>query len=373
MHRRIRPARLVALALALCVPAAGRAEEPAEKVFVGYLFGPPRDVDYKLYTHLCHAFLTADADGTIRLPRGADGAELTAKAHAEKVAVLLSLGGWGWDDQFRRIAADPAIEARYVDRVMEVIDRADYDGIDLDWEYPDTADEVAGFETLSRHFRERLDDLGKRKGRPMRLTMAASSNAGTLKWLDTAFLTRTYDWINVMTYDMAGDWTDYAGHNAPLFASTKAPRGRGPSTAATIAFLLDERKLPADKIALGLPLYGRAFAVAEPYAIKPKVAPKTKLPNGDYRNVHKLLAEGGWKRTWDDEAKVPWLIAPDRSAVIGFDDAESIATKTEWAMKKGLRGVFFWQIHGDRLPDGSNPLQAAALKAWRAGQGDKAP
>ena len=31
-------------------------------------------------------------------------------------------------------------------------------------------------------------------------------------------------------------------------------------------------------------------------------------------------------------------------------------------MKKGFRGVFFWQIAGDRLPDGSNPLQEASRK-----------
>ena len=30
--------------------------------------------------------------------------------------------------------------------------------------------------------------------------------------------------------------------------------------------------------------------------------------------------------------------------MIGYDDAESVAKKTEWAMKKGLRGVFFWQV-----------------------------
>ena len=77
---------------------------------------------------------------------------------------------------------------------------------------------------------------------------------------------------------------------------------------------------------------------------------------------HHLEHEQGWTRRWDDETKNPWLIAPDRSAVIGYDDAESVALKTEWAMKKGLRGVFFWQVAADRLPDGSNPLQEASRK-----------
>ena len=89
-----------------------------------------------------------------------------------------------------------------------------------------------------------------------------------------------------------------------------------------------------------------------------------RLPQGDYRNLHKLRHEQGWTRRWDDETKTPWLLAPDRSAVIGYDDAESVALKTEWAMKQGFRGVFFWQVAGDRLPNGTNPLQEASRKAW---------
>lgn len=85
---------------------------------------------------------------------------------------------------------------------------------------------MTGFERTSRRFRNGLDEIGKKKGRTMRLTMAASSNAGTLKWLDKDFLLETMDWINVMTYDYAGDWTDYAGHNAPLHASSREP-GQG--------------------------------------------------------------------------------------------------------------------------------------------------
>src|SRR5262249_5831311 len=151
--------------------------------------------------------------------------ELTGEAHKAGVRVLVSLGGWGWDRQFASIVAQPEAEDRYAKSVMEIVDRTDYDGIDLDWEYPDTWEEVGGFERLSRRFREQLDGLGRKKGRPMHLTMAASSNPGTLKWLGKAFLLENMDWINVMTYDFAGDWTDYAGHHSPLFASSKQPAG----------------------------------------------------------------------------------------------------------------------------------------------------
>ena len=240
----------------------------------------------------------------------------------------------------------------------------DYDGIDLDWEYPDTAEEIPGFERLVRRFRQDLDELGRKKGKPMVQTMAVSSNPGTLRWLKKDVVLETMDWLNVMTYDYSGTWTPYAGHNSPLFASSKQPGGNPRSTELTMKYLVNERGLPADRLAVGIPLYGRGFAVAEPYA-STRNAPATRprARGGNYTNIERLL-KAGLERQWDDETKNPWLIAPDRSSVIGYDDAESVSIKTEWAMKQGFRGVFFWQIGGDLLPDGTNPLQEAAHGKW---------
>lgn len=360
----IRPARVAALVLALALlPAvAARAEEAAKpKVFVGYLFGSPKAVDYSLYTHICHAFVTAGPDGKLNPGRSAPSGELTAQAHKAGVKVLLSLGGWGWDEQFLAIVSDPKAEARYVEAVLKMVEQYDYDGIDLDWEYPDSDAEVPGFERLSRTFRKRLDALGVAKGKPMLLTMAASSNYEAIDHLDSKFLVQNMDWINVMTYDYAGPWSARAGHNSPLFASSKeGPNGR--SSDRTILYLLEKRKVPADRIALGLALYGRGFSVAQPYAPLPKGSQAFEL---GAKEVGKRLAEG-WKRVWDDETQVPWLISPDGTKVVGYDDEESLKLKVEWAASKGLRGVFFWQIDGDRLPDGSNPLQKAARGVWAA-------
>lgn len=342
-------------------------KEPA-RVFVGYLFGPPRDIDYRLYTHLFHAFITADGDGRINKGRNVPSREVTAEAHKHGVKVVPSLGGWGWDDKFAEIVSKPEAEDRYFKAVMQIVDEYDYDGVDLDWEYPDTKEEVVGFERLTRRFRKAVDELGRKKGRHMVITMAASANPGTLKWLDRSFLLETMDWINVMTYDYTGEWTDYGGHHSPLFASSKQP-GSPRSTAATMAFLLDERGLPANRLAVGIPLYGRGFNVEKPYA-STKGAPKKRLP-GDYARLRRLEGDPNWSREWDDETKNPWLISKKDRAVIGYDDARSVAIKTEWAMKRGFRGVFFWQVHADRLPDGTNPLQEASHREWEKAAGQR--
>jgi chitinase len=368
-HPMLRWTRFSAVVLAVMCPMNGTAPadpgaNATDKVFVGYLFGQTRNIDFRLYTHLCHAFLTADGEGRVQKRGSVPSRQLTDDAHKAGVKVLISLGGWGWDKQFASIVSKPECEERYAKAVMEIVDESNYDGIDFDWEYPDTKEEVPGFERLTRRFRKELDELGKKKGRTMVVTMAASANPGTLKWLDKAFLLETMDWINVMTYDYTGEWTDYAGHHSPLHSSSKQSGGSGRSTESSMRYLLEERGIPASRLAVGIPLYGRGFNVAEPYA-STKGAPKTRVPGGNYSNIHKLQGQEGWTRKWDDESKNPWLISTKGPMVIGYDDAESVAIKTEWAMKQGFRGVFFWQIHGDRLTDGTHPLQEAAYKEWK--------
>jgi chitinase len=353
---------IVAVAINLAGMRAGVSDENDQqlgKVFVGYVFRRPEKIHFNLYTHLCHAFVVADESGAIRPNQSCPSRELVADAHQANVKVLISLGGWGWDKQFAAIVSQPEAEDRYVKSVMTIVDDYDYDGIDLDWEYPDTKDEIVGYERLCHRFRQRLDELGQKKGRRMFQTMAAAANPPTLKWLTNELLLETMDWVNVMTYDMAGDWTAYAGHHSPLFASSKQP-GTPRSTELSLKYLV-ERGMPANRLAVGLPLYGKGFAVGEPYASTKSAKTGGRVPRGgNYSSIARLLQDQGWTRRWDDETKNPWAIAPDNSAVIGYDDAESLSIKTKWALEQGYRGVFFWQIGGDLLPDGTNPLQVAA-------------
>src|SRR5215211_1085321 len=268
----------VAVFLLCGLPALSQETAKVEKVFVGYVYRPPSKLNFKLYTHLCHAFITADENGVVRTNRNVPSGELTAQAHQAGVKVLLSLGGWGWDKQFAAMVSKLEAEDRYAKSVLEMVDVFDYDGIDLDWEYPDTAEEIAGFERLAKRFRKQLDNLGARKKRPMVQTMAAAASTNALKWLSNELLLQTMDWVNVMTYDMAGEGSEYAGHHSPLFASTKQP-GRPRSSELSIKYLI-ERGMPANRLALGIPLYGKGFSAAEPYARNTKKGQRG--PGGNY-------------------------------------------------------------------------------------------
>lgn len=54
------------------------------------------------------------------------------------VKVSLAIGGWNdsQGDKYSRLVNNPAARARFITHVIEFLQKYDFDGLDLDWEYP---------------------------------------------------------------------------------------------------------------------------------------------------------------------------------------------------------------------------------------------
>jgi chitinase len=355
---------LIVLSIVLCIGSRGLSNDSVaqdttpKRFFLGYLSGHPDNINYKMFTHICHAFVVADEEGRIVARTSVPSRKLTTEAHGANVKVILSLGGWGMDKEFAALTSKEASYERFVIAVMTMVDEYDYDGIDLDWEFPDNPAEAKNFNRLARRFREELNLLGKKKNRPFLLTMAVNASPGLSKWLDTDVLLETMDFINVMTYDFYGGWSQQAGHHSAFSNSGKAT---GASTQKAMTYWHQGKGIPKDKLLVGLPLYSRGFAAAKPYDTVNREAP-TPYQALAYRNLHQLIKDG-WTYSWDDETKNPWLTSPKGDYVHSYDNEKSLALKTHWAVQQGYRGVFFWEINQDRLEDGSNPLIEASRRA----------
>ena len=339
-------------------PLAAKDDSAGTGFFLGYLSGRPDSINYKLFTHICHAFVVADEDGRIVARASVPSKKLTTEAHQAKVKVILSLGGWGMDEEFAALTAKEEAYERFVTAVMKIVDEYDYDGIDLDWEFPDNPTEAKNFNRLARRFRRDLNALGKAKDRHFLLTMAVNASPGLSKWLDTQVLLENMDFINVMTYDFFGSWSKRAGHHTALFESSKA---KGVSTQKAMTYWHQDKGIPKERLLVGLPLYSRGFAAAQPFDKVNRNAPRAYQALA-YRDLQQLIQDG-WKYAWDDETQNPWLTSPKGDYVHSYDNERSLALKTGWALQQGYRGVFFWEIKQDRLKDGSNPLLEASRKA----------
>lgn len=157
-------------------------------------------------------------------------------------------------------------------------------------------------------------------GKKYLLTLASSAEGAGCKF--DKFI-KEVDFVNVMTYDMELPPL----HHSPLYNSENTGR-ISVEKAIDIHF---EKGVPASKLTLGLPFYGRG---SDPYS--------------NFVNYGNIAEKPGYKECWDSIAQAPYIADADGRLVIGFDNAKSIRIKCGFAKNKGLRGVMYWDYSGDK-------------------------
>ena len=349
------------IGLSACSCVLGDSDETAQAedapgIVLGYIPGwneiDYMDLPWEQMTHAAHAFVGANEDGSLAPQDGVPDPQLAMAAHEHGVKLILSIGGAASDVYLNPMAQSPDSLSRFIGEVIEAVRANDYDGIDLDWEHPQTEQAQEGYARLLKGLRAALDDLSKQNGgRPYLLTTAVN---GWRFGVPGEVFTENCDFVNVMTYDIIGPWSNYLGHHARLTASqTDINNGSDLSIESAMLFWSQTKGVPAEKLLVGLPFYARGFRELTPYSV---VEEKNSELHTIY--IYSELAkklEQGWTRQWNVENRAPWMTSPDGGESVGFDDPESIAGKVRWARDHGY-GVMIWAIGQDRLSDGSYPL-----------------
>ncbi len=333
------------------------------------------DIPADKLTDLTYAFASVSDSGEIMLsdewadtqfpyPTDADSAPLKGnfhqlqllKASHPNLQTLISIGGWTGSAKFSDVALTAQSRDKFARSVARFVQEYGFDGIDIDWEYP-TGDGDAGnverpqdknnFVLLLQALRQQLDALG---GQHHLLTIALGSTPDNYQPLDWAKIAPLLDWINVMTYDMSGEWSEVTGFNAPLYNSTANPP-EGGSDDATINGLL-AIGIPANKLVLGVPFYGRGWTGvgAQNHGLH---QPYTGLPAGtseqgsyDYWDLAAHYV-GQYARFWDGTAQVPWLYDAKSGTMISYDDPVSLTHKANYIREHSLGGMMIWEISED--------------------------
>jgi chitinase len=312
----------------------------------------PDRLDYRLFTHVTHAFATVDKTGSLNAPDVKASRDLVNRAHTAQTKVILALGGADSNKSLTAIAATPDGVKRLVDGLARVAETVGYDGIDVDWEAPENAADGERMNAVVKALRERMPKAV--------LTMAVPSGDWAGKWYQRDALLPYIDFLNVMTYDFHGPWDNHAGHNAPLFPSkSEPPDDAGTSGAASMDYWMKTKGWPREKVLFGIPLYGRGFRAAKMGAPARGSFDRSEM---SYQEVLGLI-KSGWRPLWDEAAQVPYLEKPDGTEVISYDDARSVKRKGEFARDRGLGGYFFWEIAQD-FDGQTNPLVRAARDGW---------
>ncbi|MFF5537701.1 glycoside hydrolase family 18 protein [Streptomyces cinerochromogenes] len=260
--------------------------------------------------------------------------------------ILWSFGGWTWSGGFGEAAKNPAAFAQSCyDLVKNSKWAGLFDGIDIDWEYPNACGNTC--DTSGREaFRNLMSALRSKFGSGNLVTAAITADAtsgGKIDAADYAGAAPYVDWYNPMTYDYFGAWdtTGPTAPHSPLNSYSGIPKANY-HTSATIAKLRG-LGIPASKLLLGIGFYGRGWTGVTQTA-----------PGGTATGP----AAGTYEQGIEDY-KVLKTKCPANGTVGGtayakcgsdwwsYDTPATIATKMSYKNQQGLGGTFFWELSGD--------------------------
>jgi chitinase len=253
--------------------------------------GDVNAIQYDKLTHINYSFLLPTAQGGLT---GLSSGDTRLKAlvqagHAKGVKVSVAVGGWmdGNDSPFEQLAANTTARTTFVNNVVAFVDQAGLDGVDIDWEWPDTGASSQNFGALMKQLGTALHGKGKI------LTAAVLASGGDGIPVSSF---SDVDWLNIMAYDMGYPHSSYdVAVNALDYWL-----GRG---------------LPKSKAVLGVPFYGKNSSNGA-YTYAQLVAMDSQAPNKDVVNG------------------------------IYYNGIPTIKSKTQLALQRG-GGVMIWEISQD--------------------------
>src|ERR1700728_3107287 len=209
-------------------------------------------IPYHQLTHIVHSNIAPSEklDGSLFIPGGFLEPTLISGAHAAGVKVELCVSGNA--GLFVYIGADPALRAAFAQNIARFAIANGYDGVDFDYEVPNTNQQAINFTALVQDVRALLP-----AGQYL-ISAAVSSSPGSYGVYDFAGMTPLLDFYNVMTYDFHGPWTNHSGHNSPLYLSPLDPGQEG-SLKTSVDMFRYQFDVPAEQINLGTAFYGYGF------------------------------------------------------------------------------------------------------------------
>lgn len=133
----------------------------------------------------------------------------------------MAFGGWNEGSKnYSLLVANPEQRGRFVKQVTTFIRKYNFDGLDLDWEYPTQRggrpQDRENFVLFTKELREEFDNHG------LLLTSAIGAAKNVIdQAYDVRQISRYLDYLHIMCYDYHGSWDKKVGYNAPL----RAPEG----------------------------------------------------------------------------------------------------------------------------------------------------
>ncbi|KAL4775859.1 hypothetical protein BDW60DRAFT_225034 [Aspergillus nidulans var. acristatus] len=334
----------------------------------------PEQIPIGVYTHLNYAFASIDPETFEVLAPSSREAKMMRRLTSLKesdpdLKVFVAVGGWTFNDPgptvtvFSDIARSEANQKTFFRSLISFMSTYNFDGIDLDWEYP-VADDRSGrpedFENFPKfiaNLKKALKASGGRDG----LSITLPASYWYLQHFDIVKLQNHVDFFNIMSYDLHGAWDQHSEWLEPQLNSHTN------LTEITNALdLLWRNNIHSDKVVLGLAFYARVFAAADPNCMNPGCIFQSGGNAGPCSNevgvmlnseIVEIMDKRGVKPTFDEATAVK-ILKFDNNQWLTYDDADTFKLKVQFASSQCLGGVMVWAVSHD-LPQGNFSLALA--------------
>ena len=315
---------------------------------------PPSAIDTSYFTHIYYAFLLPEPEtyklnitslDLIRIPEFIN----SLRTRDPPVKTLLSIGGGGNDPKvFSKMATNSETRKVFIESTIEVARKYGFDGVDLDWEFPVNDEDMENLALLYKEWRRALNFDSISRGKPRLLLTSAVYFASRFLFDEPRsypgqVMGQYLDWVSPMCFDYHGSWENFTGLHSALY---------DPNSNISTVFGIKswiESGIPAKKIVMGLPLYGRTWKLQDP-SNNGVGAPAVGVGPGEGVLVYYQIVDFNKKNnavvTFDSQAVSFYSYAGE--SWIGYEDVASIRLKVRFARSLGLGGYFFWALGQDK-------------------------
>ncbi|GGK00232.1 hypothetical protein GCM10007063_23230 [Lentibacillus kapialis] len=332
-------------------------------------------------THINYAFAYIDEEGNVHPDTSYEEAENDFnelnkyKEENPHIKSSISIGGWGPNSKyFSDVASTKKSREKFAQATIDkFIKKYNFDGIDIDWEFPveGGVDELhydpkdkENLTLLVKEFRDQLDQLEKKNNREYLLTAATPAGRYQSEGpydpadsYDFEELSKYLDWIYLMAYDIGNGFSPVANFNTPMQPVNSDPTPNEIKKWNNVNGAVEYYQMqgvPSNQLVLGTAFYGRSFKVSNEENQGLYQEYESTGPSPQWSEIKKdYLTDPDWKKHWHSTAKVPWLFNSKTNMFLAYDNPKSINKKAQFINKHNLRGGMIWHLG---LDDNQNSL-----------------